>query len=96
MPEHQIKMKSTSLTILGCLIFLSTFAQRSDSTRTAINGFNRSGNGPRPYREVITEKARTDEGLFKVHKVEEKWYFEIPDSLLGRDIMRNYFTVLNC
>jgi len=43
--------------------------------------------GPRPYKEVITEKAQTDEGLFKVHRVEDKWYFELPDSLLGRDIL---------
>jgi hypothetical protein len=42
---------------------------------------------PRPYKEVITDKARTDEGLFKVHRVDEKWYFEIPDSLLNRDIL---------
>jgi hypothetical protein len=43
--------------------------------------------GPRPYKEVITSKAITDTGLFKVHKVEDKFYFEIPDSLLGRDIL---------
>jgi hypothetical protein len=43
--------------------------------------------GPKPYKEVITDKAVTDDGLFKVHKVDEKYYFEIPDSLLGRDIL---------
>ncbi|HEX4959082.1 MAG TPA: zinc-dependent metalloprotease [Lacibacter sp.] len=43
--------------------------------------------GPRPYKEIITDKARTDEGLFKVHRVDDKWYFEIPDSLLNRDIL---------
>lgn len=42
---------------------------------------------PRPYKEVITDKARTDEGMFKVHRVDDKWYFEIPDSLLNRDIL---------
>lgn len=42
---------------------------------------------PKPYKEVITDKARTDEGLFKVHRVEDKWYFELPDSLIGRDIL---------
>lgn len=62
---------------------------------------NRSG--PRPYKDVITDKAKTDDGLFKVHRVEDKYYFELPDSLLNRDIlvvnriskaaagMRNYF-----
>jgi hypothetical protein len=43
--------------------------------------------GPKPYREVITEKAVSQKGLFAVHKVEDKWYFEIGDSLLGRDIL---------
>ncbi|MBS1932880.1 MAG: zinc-dependent metalloprotease [Bacteroidetes bacterium] len=43
--------------------------------------------GPRPYKEVITEKAKTTKGLFTTHKVEDKWYFEIPDSLFGREIL---------
>jgi Met-zincin/Domain of unknown function (DUF5117)/Domain of unknown function (DUF5118) len=42
---------------------------------------------PKPYKEVITEKAISHPGLFTVHKVEDKWYFEIPDSLFGRDIL---------
>ena len=36
-------------------------------------------NGPKPYKEVITSKAISDGGLFWVHKVEDKYYFEIPD-----------------
>jgi len=40
---------------------------------------------PRPYAQVITDKAVTDAGVFAVHKVEDRWYFELPDSLLGRD-----------
>lgn len=47
----------------------------------------RPAQGPRPYKEVITEKAKTDDGFFKVHKVEDKWFFEVPDDLLGRDIL---------
>jgi len=43
--------------------------------------------GPKPYKDVITDKAKTSKGLFTVHKVEDKYYFEIPDSLMGRDIM---------
>lgn len=44
-------------------------------------------NGIKPYKEVITKEAVTDEGLFKVHQVEDKHYFEIPDSLLQREIL---------
>ncbi len=42
---------------------------------------------PKPYKEVITDKAISHGGLFTVHKIEDKWYFEIPDSILGRDIL---------
>lgn len=41
----------------------------------------------RPYNEVITSKAITQKGLFTVHNIEEKWYFEIPDSLIGREML---------
>jgi hypothetical protein len=42
---------------------------------------------PKPYKDVITEKALTQRGLFTVHRIEDKWFFEIPDSILGRDIL---------
>ncbi|MFI5130731.1 MAG: zinc-dependent metalloprotease [Chitinophagales bacterium] len=41
----------------------------------------------RPYSEVITTKAVTKPGLFSVHKVDEKYYFEIPDQLLSREFL---------
>ncbi|MEN7549725.1 zinc-dependent metalloprotease [Rapidithrix thailandica] len=41
----------------------------------------------KPYKDIITDKAISDEGMFTVHKVEEKYYFEIPDSLLEREIL---------
>ncbi len=40
-----------------------------------------------PYSKVITKKAKTDEGLFKVHQLEEKYFYEIPDSLLEREML---------
>ena len=43
--------------------------------------------GPRAYKDVITEKAVTKKGLFTVHKVEDKYYFEIADSIFGREIL---------
>ncbi len=43
--------------------------------------------GPKPYKDVITDKAQTFKGLFTVHKVEDKWYFEIPDSLFEREVL---------
>lgn len=42
---------------------------------------------PRPYSEVITAKAKTSRGLLTVHRIDDKYYFEIPDSLLNREIL---------
>lgn len=42
---------------------------------------------PKPYREIIPATALTGKSFFKVHKVEEKYFFEIPDTLLERDIL---------
>jgi len=43
--------------------------------------------GPKPYKDVITAKAVSRKGLFTVHKVDDKYYFEIPDAMFGREIM---------
>ncbi|HEX2629894.1 MAG TPA: zinc-dependent metalloprotease [Chitinophagaceae bacterium] len=40
-----------------------------------------------PYHKIVTAKAITSKGLFTVHQVEEKYYFELPDSLLERDLL---------
>jgi len=42
---------------------------------------------PRPYRSVITSAARTRRGMFAVHQVGDKLYFEIPPAELGRDML---------
>ena len=42
---------------------------------------------PRTYSDVITAEAETDEGVFDVHWVDETLYFEIPDPMLGRDML---------
>lgn len=41
----------------------------------------------KPYDKVITKDAVTDEGLFKIHKIKEKYFFEIQDSLLNKDML---------
>ncbi len=43
--------------------------------------------GPKAFKEVITDKAISRVGLFTVHKVDDKYYFEIPDSIMNREIM---------
>lgn len=40
-----------------------------------------------PYGKVVTKEFKTDEGLFKVHKEDDTYLFEIPDSLLNREML---------
>lgn len=46
-----------------------------------------SKKGPKPFDKVITDKAITKKGFLTVHKVDDKWYFEIPDSLMNREMI---------
>lgn len=41
--------------------------------------------GPKPYREVITAQAVTDSGVFILHRIGEKLFYEIPRAMLGRE-----------
>ena len=42
---------------------------------------------PRPYAQVITDKAITDPGGITTHRVDDRWFFEVPDSLMRRDFL---------
>ncbi|MDP5002131.1 MAG: zinc-dependent metalloprotease [Flavobacterium sp.] len=42
---------------------------------------------PKPYKKVIDSTAVTQKGLIDVHKVADKYLFEISDSLIGKEIM---------
>lgn len=39
------------------------------------------------YEELMKKKGTVMKGLFTVRHIDNKWYFEIPDSLLGRYLM---------
>lgn len=39
------------------------------------------------YKEVITAEAKTQTGLFKVHRIDDKVFWEIPANLLDRDML---------
>ena len=50
-------------------------------------GANQAAPQPRPYNRVITAQAKTDDGIFKVHRIGERVYFEIPKAELGKDFL---------
>ena len=61
----------------------------NDSARTSGDSA-RGGSGsaqPRPYNRVITRDAKTRRGMFAVHRVNDKLYFEIPKREFNKDML---------
>lgn len=56
-------------------------------TPSAVPAGNTQIGSPRNYNSIIKSSAITRKGLFWVHRVSDDYYFEIPDSLLGRDLL---------
>jgi hypothetical protein len=86
--------------IMICLLFCfaqGTFAQSKKKRRADKNASAKveakapeSKDGkkePKPYKKVIDSTAVTQKGLIDIHKINDKYLFEIPDSLLGSEIM---------
>lgn len=41
----------------------------------------------KPYKKVITKDAITKNGLFTVHQIKDKWFFEMPNDLLEKELL---------
>ena len=52
-------------------------------------GFRGQSQEPQPYDKVITKDAKSKKGVFTVHQVKEKYYYEIPNSELGKEFLWN-------
>ncbi len=42
---------------------------------------------PRPYEQVITKEAKSDEGVFTVHRIRDRIYYEIPKAELDKEFL---------
>jgi hypothetical protein len=42
---------------------------------------------PKPYKDVVTAEAKSDKGLFTVHRIDEKVLFEIPTTMYDKDML---------
>jgi len=89
-----MNLKVSLLTSLVLSTSVTLFAQRTGQAPPT--NPNAPGNttqasarqtGPRPYSEVITAKARTNKGLITTHMVDDKYFFEIPDSVMNRELL---------
>lgn len=90
-------MKNALTLILFSILMFSCATidvQSKDNKKTEVK--NELGNAEsskkkpgkiKPYNKVITQDAISDEGLFTVHLVDEKYFFEIPMNYLNTDML---------
>jgi hypothetical protein len=81
-------------TVLICTVLAPAEAQKKSKKTTPTPAVTKAdstkakpGSGPQPYNKVITAQAKTQQGLFTIHRINDDYFFEIPDSIVGREFM---------
>ena len=75
--------KKNISTFLFCLLLsLNLAAQKPTTKEDSIKPKKE-----KTFEDIITKEAITDKGLFNIHKVKEKYYYEINDTLFGREML---------
>lgn len=87
-------MKKTLLLCVAATLFSATSitAQKKKKSKKGkteqVTPVQKSKKGDiKNYSQVVTKDAATDEGLFKVHKVDKKYLYEIPFNKLDKDML---------
>ncbi|WP_018127281.1 zinc-dependent metalloprotease [Balneola vulgaris] len=90
--NYGVKMMSKMFALSLCLVLVVSGCKTTGTTSKS-NGASTATKRPTPkgdlkkFSEVITKDAKTDEGLFNVHKVKDSFFYEIPNELLNREML---------
>lgn len=82
-----LKRMSIMVLAAGLLVACASTQSAQDQSQRGGAPSPESENGMKAYGDVITDEAETDEGLFNVHKIDTDYFYEIPDSLLSREML---------
>ena len=92
---------AVSVLVLSLVLSVFLLAPRSEATSSSQDppappaggtGQERPGRPEqqpeiKPYERVITKEAKSDEGVFTIHTIKEKVYYEIPKSELTKEFL---------
>jgi Met-zincin/Domain of unknown function (DUF5117)/Domain of unknown function (DUF5118) len=88
--KHSIKVLLLALTLIATSCNTAKKAAEAEAVKKAATKPKpkppKKG-AIKPYTKVITKNAKTDKGLFTVHQIDDKFFYEIPDSLFGREML---------
>lgn len=83
--------KVLSLLLCSMLVFTGckTAQSTASSGNTAQNSPRRGGGGDdmKKFSDIVKDDAVSDEGVINVHKVDDKYYYEIPNDILDREML---------
>ena len=90
-------MNRTLMIALFCLCaFGMCFAQEPTPQETPQTagpqrppGLTPPSQEPQPYEKVITKEAKSKKGVFTVHQIKEKYYYEIPKNEFDKEFLWN-------
>ena len=80
---HKLFLVALSVSVSSCAVFQPEKSSADASKKEA----SKKNGDLEPYTKVITKDAKSDEGLFTVHRVDDKYFYEIPDSLFNREML---------
>ena len=85
--SFKLLLLSATLAASSCTTTKNTASSKKGTSTAQASAKAPEKTDIQPYDKVITKKAITDEGLFKVHKIDERYFYEIPDSLFEREML---------
>ncbi len=72
----------------SCVSIKKLFKKKTDTSKISEKAAPKPKKGDiLPYAKVITKDAKSDEGLFTVHKVDDLFFYEIQDSLFDKEML---------
>ena len=91
---RRLTLFALTLLIIFCLNVMAqdppTPAPTTPATPQLPTGFpGLPGREPviQPFEKVITKEAKSEDGVFKVHRIKDKIYYEIPKAELGKEFL---------
>ncbi|TXE13261.1 zinc-dependent metalloprotease [Algoriphagus aquimarinus] len=89
-----MRKTTTLLTVFFIILSLTSFAQKKNKKNAEATPAPQSQvakpakkSAFKKYSEIVTDEAISDEGLFLIHRVGDKNYYEVPFELLGKDML---------
>ena len=90
-----MRIHAAALALTAALVPFSAYAQDPPAAppdaQAQDAGGGRGGRAPepqmRPYDRVITKDAKSDEGIFTVHRIKDRLYYEIPRTSSGKEFL---------